>query len=68
MKTKTNIEIPRLTELLQACKHEQAWFDQFGDIYPWLADPFEGSEIHTYINGIARKIKSFSKMGVEDGT
>jgi hypothetical protein len=68
MITKINIEIPRLTELLQACKHEQAWLAQFDDIYPWLADPFEGSEIQKYINEIARNIKSFSRLRVEDGT
>jgi hypothetical protein len=68
MTTKINIEIPRLTELLQACKHEQAWFAQFDDIYPWLADPFEGSEIQKYINEIARNIKSFSRLRVEHGT
>lgn len=46
---KTN-EIPQRTELLQVCKHEQAWSGQFCGIYPWPADPFEGSETQVQLN------------------
>lgn len=58
-------EIPQWIELLQACKHEQAWFGQFCDIYPWLANPFEGSGVQMQLNKIVTtyKLKEFQYIG-----
>jgi hypothetical protein len=37
--------IPLLIVQLRACKHEQALFDRFYDIYPWPVNPFEDSGV-----------------------